>query len=110
MKLLTAYIKAAPTIPAGMGGCYLLLPPVPSRLVYVGQTARATFAIRWQEHADALRHGYHVNDALRGLWREHGDLLAVPLGVWPREHLTAWERYWFDEMRRRGYRLANEAR
>lgn len=108
MKLFAACIKAAPVIGYQLGGVYLLTPPVaPPPLVYVGETSR-TFAARWQEHLDALRQGFHANDGLRRMWREYGDLHATVLWIGPRAQVRAMERWWMQELRRRGYRLANE--
>lgn len=104
MKLLTACIKAAPPLAPGLGGVYLLAAP---GLVYCGQTV-AGFGRRWQEHADDLRRGYHVNDALRAAFKAHGDLHATVVWIGPKAQTRAMERWWMTELRRRGFRLANE--
>lgn len=110
MKHLAACIKAAPPLPARCGGVYLLAPLCrPAPAVYIGMTT-TTFARRWQEHADDLRRGYHVNDVLRGLWRAYGDLHATALWVGPRAATRDMERWYMTELRRRGYVLANEVR
>jgi hypothetical protein len=109
VKHFAACIKSAPRIGGGLGGVYLLVPLVRGvPLVYCGQTTRATFAVRWQEHLDGLRLGYHVNDGLRSLWRAYGDLHACVVWVGPRAATVAMERWYFSELRRRGFVLANE--
>lgn len=107
VKHFAACIKVAPPLPPACGGIYILA--APGGVVYVGQTVRP-FAVRWQEHADDLRLGRHVNDALRRAWRAHGDLAAQAIYLCAKEHTVAWERWWMVELRRRGYVLANEVR
>lgn len=106
MKHLSACIKHAPRIPPGFGGVYAWC--WPGGGVYVGQTARSDFATRWREHLDGLRLGYHHNDGMRAAWKAYGDAAPIVLGVYPRRHLTAWERWWMTELRRRGWRVSNE--
>ena len=109
MKHFAACIKSAPPLQSGIGGVYLLTPLcAPPSQVYIGMTV-AGFARRWQEHLDDLRLGRHVNDQLRALWRQYGDLHAVPLWVGPKAQARPMEIFWMQELRRRGYRLANEA-
>jgi hypothetical protein len=108
MKHLAACIKAAPPLPRQCGGVYVLAPLCrPCAVLYVGMTA-AGFDRRWQEHADDLRLGRHVNDALRALWRQYGDLHAAVLWVGPKAQARAMEVWYMGELRRRGWRLANE--
>lgn len=104
MKLLTACIKAAPLLPSQCGGVYLLACP---SCVYAGMTV-AGFGRRWQEHLDDLRRGHHVNDVLRAAWKAHGDLHATALWIGPKVQTRPMEIFWMQELRRRGYRLANE--
>jgi hypothetical protein len=104
MKLLTECIACAPPLPSKAGGVYLLAWPGG---VYCGMTV-AGFARRWQEHMDDLRLGRHVNDGLRAAWRQHGDLHAAVLWIGAKAEALPMERWYMTELRRRGYRLANE--
>lgn len=106
MRHFAACIACAPPLPRAAGGVYLLAWPGGC---YVGMTV-AGFGRRWQEHADDLRRGYHANDALRLAWRQYGDLTATALWIGPKATTRDMERWYMAELRRRGYRLANEVR
>lgn len=110
MKHFAACIKSAPPLASGLGGVYLLMPLVRVvPVVYVGQTV-AGFDRRWAEHLDDLRLGRHVNDGLRSAWRLYGDLHATVLWIGPKAQARPMEVWYMQQLRARGYVLANEAK
>ena len=104
MKHFAACINAAPPLPRQCGGVYLLMWPGG---VYCGQTVQG-FATRWEEHLSDLRRGYHVNDALRAAWRAYGDLHATVLWIGAKAQARPMEVWYMQQLRARGYVLANE--
>lgn len=88
--------------PAGYGAIYLIAWPCGT---YVGQT-RQQITRRWAQHAEDLRRGRHVNDAMLAAWQADPlSLYATILEVCRVERLDERERWWIER-----YGSANEAR
>lgn len=91
----------------GQGAIYLLVFPSGC---YVGLT-RQQLAGRWLEgHLTDLAKRRHPNDGLRAAYAQYGaaGISGTVLGLYAIQYLEAWERYWINELRRRGYKLTNE--
>lgn len=88
--------------PAGYGAIYLI---AWRRGTYVGQT-RQHVTKRWAQHAEDLRRGRHVNDAMLAAWQaDPRSLYATILEVCRVERLDERERWWIER-----YGSANEVR